>query len=65
MRRSLCTLAVLMLLIVPLTAHAAPEGQVTSLQAVSIAPRWFDPADAEGIITPFIAPYEDIRLKGK
>lgn len=28
-----------------------PEGQVTSLQAVSIAARWFDPAEAEAIIT--------------
>jgi peptide/nickel transport system substrate-binding protein len=36
---------------------AAPEGQVTSLQAVSIAARWFDPAEAEGIITPFIFYY--------
>ena len=36
---------------------AAPEGRVTSLQAVSIAPRWFDPAEAEGIITPFIFYY--------
>ena len=38
--------------------HAgAPEGQVTSLQAVSIAARWLDPAEAEGIITPFIFYY--------
>jgi ABC-type transport system substrate-binding protein len=36
---------------------AAPEGQVTSLQAVSIATRWFDRAEAEGIITPFIFYY--------
>ena len=38
-------------------ARAAPEGQVTSLQAISIAPRWFDPAEAEGIITPFLFYY--------
>jgi peptide/nickel transport system substrate-binding protein len=36
---------------------AGPEGQVTSAQVVSIAPRWFDPAEAEGIITPFIFYY--------
>jgi peptide/nickel transport system substrate-binding protein len=36
---------------------AAPEGQVTSLQAISIAARWFDPAEAEGIITPFLFYY--------
>jgi peptide/nickel transport system substrate-binding protein len=41
----------------PLPAAAAPEGQVVSLQAVSIAPRWFDPAEAEGIITPFLFYY--------
>src|SRR5262245_21490234 len=38
-------------------AGAASEGQVTSLQAISIAPRWFDPAEAEGIITPFLFYY--------
>ena len=38
-------------------AGAGPEGQVTSLQAISIAPRWFDPAEAEGIITPFLFYY--------
>jgi peptide/nickel transport system substrate-binding protein len=41
----------------PLAATAAPEGQVTSAQVVAIAPRWFDPAEAEGIITPFIFYY--------
>src|SRR5262245_46053906 len=39
------------------TATAAPEGQIVSLQAISIAPRWFDPAEAEGIITPFLFYY--------
>ncbi len=40
-----------------LPSAAAPEGQVVSLQAVSIAPRWFDPAEAEGIITPYLFYY--------
>jgi peptide/nickel transport system substrate-binding protein len=39
------------------SSAAAAEGQVISLQAVSIAARWFDPAEAEGIITPFIFYY--------
>jgi peptide/nickel transport system substrate-binding protein len=31
----------------------APVGQITTAATVSIAPRWFDPAEAEAIITPF------------
>jgi peptide/nickel transport system substrate-binding protein len=38
-------------------AGASPEGQMVLVQTISIAPRWFDPADAEGIITPFIFYY--------
>ena len=59
MRRPLVTLALLAASLGPLTSHAvaAPEGQVTSLQAISIAPRWFDPSEAEGIITPFLFYY--------
>jgi peptide/nickel transport system substrate-binding protein len=38
-------------------ARAAPEGQMTLAQTVSIAPRWFDPAETEGIISPFIFYY--------
>ena len=30
---------------------ARPEGQMILAQTISIAPRWLDPADAEGIIT--------------
>jgi hypothetical protein len=33
-------------------ASAGPEGQMTLAPAVSIAARWFDPAEAEGIICP-------------
>jgi peptide/nickel transport system substrate-binding protein len=44
-------------LAVPGPAAAAPEGQITSAQVIAIAPRWFDPAEAEGIITPFIFYY--------
>ena len=38
-------------------AGAGPEGQMTLAQTISIAPRWFDPAEAEGIITPFFYYY--------
>jgi peptide/nickel transport system substrate-binding protein len=44
-------------LVVVRLAVAAPEGQMILAQTISIAPRWFDPADAEGIITPFIFYY--------
>ena len=45
-------------------AADAPSGQMTLAHQVSIAPRWFDPAESEGLITPFIFYYEDLRLKG-
>ncbi len=38
-------------------AAGGPEGQMTLAQTISFAPRWFDPAEAEGIITPFIFYY--------
>jgi len=36
---------------------AAPEGQLTWGIHVSLAPTWFDPADTQGIITPFMVLY--------
>src|SRR6266852_177921 len=39
------------------SASAGPEGQMILAFAISFAPRWFDPAEAEGIITPFIYYY--------
>jgi peptide/nickel transport system substrate-binding protein len=41
----------------PVGRSEAPVGQMTLAQTVSIAPRWFDPAEAEGIITPYIFYY--------
>src|SRR5262245_10188174 len=38
-------------------ANAGPEGQITLARPESLAPRWFDPAEAEGIITPFFYSY--------
>ena len=57
------SLRVLVLLVVAWTglsvspASAGPEGQMTLAFTISIAPRWFDPAEAEGIITPFLFYY--------
>jgi peptide/nickel transport system substrate-binding protein len=42
---------------VPAPAAAPAEGQVTWAVAVSLAPAWFDPAEATGILTPFMILY--------
>ena len=39
------------------TGVAAPAGQVTFGVHVSLAPTWFDPAEAPGIITPYLFYY--------
>jgi peptide/nickel transport system substrate-binding protein len=36
---------------------AAPEGQMTWAIHVTLAPRWFDPAETESAITPFMVLY--------
>jgi peptide/nickel transport system substrate-binding protein len=41
----------------PRAAFAAPAGQLTYGVHVSLAPTWFDPADTQGIITPFMVLY--------
>src|SRR5262249_12736209 len=61
MTRASASLAVALALIVvavtAVSAAAAPDGQMVLAQTISIAPRWFDPPEAEGIITPFIFYY--------
>jgi peptide/nickel transport system substrate-binding protein len=52
----------LVLLVVALTlpwpaAAAGPEGQLTWGVHITLAPTWFDPAEAPGIITPFMVYY--------
>src|SRR5258708_4862340 len=42
---------------VPALARAAPTGQLTWGIHVSLAPTWFEPAEASGIITPFMVFY--------
>jgi peptide/nickel transport system substrate-binding protein len=41
----------------PGSAAAAPEGQLTWGVHTTLAPTWFDPAEASGIITPFLIYY--------
>src|SRR5438128_2182911 len=38
-------------------AAAAPEGQLTWGVHISLAPTWFDPAETQGLITPFMVLY--------
>ena len=51
--------AVLSLLLVgyALSPAAAADGQMTWGVHISLAPTWFDPAEAPGIITPFMIYY--------
>ena len=44
-------------LLAPTAAPAAPEGKLTWAVHVSLAPGWFDPAETTGIITPFMFLY--------
>ncbi len=55
--RSAAVCAVLALLALAAPAAAAPEGQMTWGVHISLAPKWFDPAETEGIITPFMVMY--------
>ncbi len=41
----------------PIVARAAPAGQLTWGLHVSLAPTWFDPAETQALITPFMVLY--------
>src|SRR5512145_617604 len=43
--------------LLPGSAPAAPEGQMTWAMHITIAPTWFDPAEHPGVITPMIPFY--------
>ena len=64
-RRALVVVLLLLGLLIPASAPAAPEGQLTWAVHVSIAPTWFDPAETPGIITPYMFLYalHDAMLK--
>src|SRR5215470_15862620 len=49
--------ALLAVLAAAVPAAAAPEGQMTWGVHISLAPTWFDPAETQGIITPFMVMY--------
>jgi peptide/nickel transport system substrate-binding protein len=61
MRRPLRSLRVLALLLLvlgaPAAAFAAPEGQMVWAVHISLAPVYFEPAEAPGIVTPFMLYY--------
>ena len=42
---------------VAMAQKGEPAGQMTWAVHISIAPRWFDPAETEGVITPFLFLY--------
>jgi peptide/nickel transport system substrate-binding protein len=50
-----CVLLVVFAVAAP--AAAAPEGQLTWGVHISLAPTWFDPAETQGLITPFMLLY--------
>jgi len=54
-RAAVCAALLLVALAGP--AAAAPEGQMTWGIHISLAPTWFDPAETQGIITPFMVMY--------
>jgi peptide/nickel transport system substrate-binding protein len=56
-RSRVLTLAFLLLLGSAAPAAAAPEGTMTWGVHITLASRWLDPAETEGIITPFIVLY--------
>ena len=57
MRRLLAPLALVGLLGAAAPAMAAPEGTMTWGIHITLAARWLDPAETEGIITPFMVLY--------
>ena len=58
MRRAAGALVLAVALLGPAAVSAAaPSGQMTLVHGITIAPRWFDPAESEGLVTPFIFYY--------
>ena len=65
MTRSACRVHVLLgaiavlvaIAVAPVASHAAPEGQITWGVHITLAPTWFDPAEAPGLITPYMIFY--------
>src|SRR5215510_9345176 len=60
-RVDLCVVSILafvgVLVGAPAVSSAAPEGQITWGVHITLAPTWFDPAEAPGLITPYMIFY--------
>src|SRR5215470_604334 len=56
-RLALAACCLLTLIALARPAVAAPEGQMTWGVHITLAPQWFDPAETQGIITPFMVLY--------
>jgi peptide/nickel transport system substrate-binding protein len=54
---SVRSLALAVLLLLPAPALAQPDGTMTWAVHITLASRWLDPAETEGIITPFMVLY--------
>ena len=52
--RTLISFLVLLAGLATVPANAGPEGQMTLVLNISTAARWFDPAESEALLTPFI-----------
>jgi peptide/nickel transport system substrate-binding protein len=57
MRPAFVVVALVLSLIAPAPAAAAPEGQMVWAVHVSLAPTWFDPAETPALLTPFMVLY--------
>ena len=57
LRLAVCLTLMLAALAAGSPALAAPEGQMTWGVHISLAPIWFEPAETQGIITPFMVMY--------
>ena len=61
MRRSVARIVVVLFALTvlgsPYPVSAAPEGTMTWGVHITLASRWLDPAETEGIITPFMVLY--------
>ena len=55
-RSALASVALILISVLPVGAQA-PAGQITWGVPVSLPPAWFDPADATGILIPFMVYY--------
>ena len=60
--RSLCVVVLLAVASLvppgaPTAGAEAPSGQMILAHGISIVPRWFDPSESEGLVTPFIFYY--------